>query len=56
MLEPKPADQIPYTYTEADWNEASPRAVEELGAKASPADKYLASKTLAERAAWSFVE
>lgn len=56
MLEPKPADQTPYTYTEADWNEASAKAIDELGSKASAGDKYIASKTLAERAAWSFVE
>lgn len=56
MLEPKSADQTPYTYTEADWNEASERAVNDLGSKASMMDKYIASKTLAERAAWSFVE
>ncbi|KAF8308509.1 NAD-binding protein [Clavulina sp. PMI_390] len=52
ILEPHPA---PYTYTEADWNESSPRAVDELGAKASAVDKYMASKSLAERAAWSFI-
>lgn len=56
MLEPKSADQLPYTYTEADWNEASIRAVNELGSKAAGYEKYFASKTLAERAAWSFVE
>lgn len=53
IISPKPA---PYTFTESDWNEASPKAVEEKGKKAPNGDKYSASKTLAERAAWDFVE
>lgn len=46
----------PYTFTESDWNDASPKAVEEKGRKAPNGDKYSASKTLAEKAAWKFVE
>ncbi|KAF8308500.1 NAD(P)-binding protein [Clavulina sp. PMI_390] len=51
IVEPHPT---PYTYTESDWNDASIRAVEEN--KASKFQMYMASKTLAERAAWSFYE
>jgi nucleoside-diphosphate-sugar epimerase len=46
----------PIIYTEADWNTYDTRVVEELGRKASGTNKYYASKTLAERAAWAFVE
>jgi nucleoside-diphosphate-sugar epimerase len=53
IIEPK--DQVPYTFTESDWNEASSRNVERYGAKATGVDKYNASKTLAERAAWAFM-
>lgn len=51
-----PKEKTPFTFTEEDWNEVSTAAVEKLGSKARPADKYNASKTLAERAAWAFVE
>ncbi|KAH9930009.1 NAD(P)-binding protein [Fomitopsis serialis] len=46
----------PRTFTEADWNEAAIQLVHEEGAKAPNAMKYRASKTLAEKAAWEFVE
>jgi len=46
----------PYAFTEADWNDHSPAIVEKLGAKAPQGDKYRASKTLAEKAAWEYVE
>ncbi|KZS90133.1 NAD(P)-binding protein [Sistotremastrum niveocremeum HHB9708] len=46
----------PTVFTEKDWNKASPKEVETKGKKASAFDKYLASKTLAEQAAWNFVE
>lgn len=45
-----------YVYSEKDWNEYSPKALEELGSKASFFDAYRASKTLAERSAWDFVK
>ena len=45
----------PRVFSEADWNEYSPRIVAEQGAAAPPADMYRASKSLAERAAWDFV-
>ncbi|KAH9838568.1 NAD(P)-binding protein [Rhodofomes roseus] len=46
----------PRTYTEADWNDGAIQLVREEGAKAPNPMKYRASKTLAERAAWEFVE
>ena len=46
----------PRIYSEADWNEASIALVRAQGAKAPNIFKYLASKTLAEKAAWEFVE
>jgi len=45
----------PTVFTEADWNDESPKEIEEHGAKASAVHKYRASKSLAERAAWNFV-
>ncbi len=42
--------------SEKDWNEGSITKCETLGTDAHPGDKYLASKTLAERAAWEFVK
>ena len=46
----------PRVFTEADWNEGSVVEVREKGVHASQAGKYRASKTLAEKAAWDFVE
>ncbi|CAE6496853.1 unnamed protein product [Rhizoctonia solani] len=43
-------------YTEENWNEYSPKQVREKGKDAAPLDKYRASKTLAEKAAWAYVE
>ncbi|CEL54500.1 Putative NADPH-dependent methylglyoxal reductase GRP2 OS=Candida albicans (strain SC5314 / ATCC MYA-2876) GN=GRP2 PE=1 SV=2 [Rhizoctonia solani AG-1 IB] len=49
--------KIPGTvYTESDWNTFSIKEIEEKGKDASGIDKYCASKTLAEKAAWEFVE
>ncbi|GAA6044393.1 hypothetical protein JCM8097_002086 [Rhodosporidiobolus ruineniae] len=45
-----------YTFTEADWNEFSPKEVEKKGKDVDPSQAYRASKTLAEKAAWEFVE
>ena len=44
----------PRVFSEKDWNERSIREVNEKGSAAHPLDKYCASKTLAERAAWDF--
>ncbi|KAJ7657233.1 D-lactaldehyde dehydrogenase [Mycena polygramma] len=46
----------PKTFSELDWNEQAPREAKELGRAASGITKYRASKVLAERAAWDFVE
>jgi len=46
----------PKIYTEADWNEGSIKTVEALGVEAPQMEKYRASKALAEKAAWDFVE
>ncbi len=45
-----------YVVTEKDWNEYDPRIVTEKGKDAPGSSVYRASKTLAERAAWEFVE
>lgn len=43
---------IPSLYTEEDWNNHSPDEIKKLGDKASVVHMYMASKSLAERAAW----
>jgi len=43
-------------FTEKDWNTYSPGVVEKEGVSAPNMEKYRASKVLAERAAWDFVE
>ncbi|CAE6433013.1 unnamed protein product [Rhizoctonia solani] len=43
-------------FTESDWNSFSLREVETKGKAAAGGDKYRASKTLAEQAAWKFLE
>ncbi|GAA5860946.1 hypothetical protein JCM8547_003897 [Rhodosporidiobolus lusitaniae] len=50
-----PHDPV-YTFTESDWNTHSPAEVEKKGKDVDPSQAYRASKTLAERAAWEFVE
>ncbi|KAI5992204.1 hypothetical protein EDD15DRAFT_2272940 [Pisolithus albus] len=49
-------EPTPVTFTENDWNQQSLDLVNELGEKAPNMVKYRASKTLAEKAAWKFVE
>ncbi|KAG7448146.1 D-lactaldehyde dehydrogenase [Guyanagaster necrorhizus] len=44
------------TLSEVDWNEQSPKEVEEKGQDASAFAKYRTSKVLAEKAAWNFYE
>ncbi|GMK53594.1 hypothetical protein CspeluHIS016_0101800 [Cutaneotrichosporon spelunceum] len=46
----------PHVRTEKDWNETSIKNVEEQGCDARPIDMYRASKTLAERAFWKFID
>ncbi|TKY86860.1 hypothetical protein EX895_004148 [Sporisorium graminicola] len=43
-------------YTEKDWNVSSVERVDKKGKDQEPQDAYRASKTLAERAAWQFVD
>ncbi|CCM04261.1 uncharacterized protein FIBRA_06430 [Fibroporia radiculosa] len=49
-------EEQPLTLSEADWNDQAIVEVREKGRGSSQAAKYRASKTLAERAAWEFVE
>ncbi|WVQ78700.1 hypothetical protein IAT38_000787 [Cryptococcus sp. DSM 104549] len=46
----------PFTFTEEDWNTESPEVVEKEGDQAPGSHLYRASKTLAERAAWDFMD
>lgn len=48
--------RMPYTYTEADWNISDAEGSAKEGDQQTPLNAYRASKTLAERAAWEFVE
>ncbi|KAJ7112047.1 NAD(P)-binding protein [Mycena crocata] len=45
----------PKTFDESDWNEWAPKEIAEKGRSASAIAKYRASKALAERAAWEFM-
>lgn len=47
---------LPNVFDESSWNEPSIKNCNELGDNANPMDMYCASKTLAEKAAWDFVE
>lgn len=49
-------DEVAHVITEADWNEECPKLVKEKGSETPAFDAYCASKTLAEKAAWEFVE
>ncbi|KAI0368229.1 D-lactaldehyde dehydrogenase [Pilatotrama ljubarskyi] len=44
------------TYTEETWNDPAVKALEDKGKNAPNVIKYDASKTLAERAAWTFMQ
>ncbi|KAJ6535707.1 NAD(P)-binding protein [Mycena capillaripes] len=46
----------PRIFSELDWNEQAPKQVTEQGRAVPAMTKYRASKALAERAAWDFVE
>lgn len=52
----QPKDEVPAIYTEVDWNTSAVEEVKAKGAQAGHLVKYRASKVLAERAAWDFVE
>ncbi|KZV94640.1 NAD(P)-binding protein [Exidia glandulosa HHB12029] len=45
-----------YAFTERDWNDEAVGLVESQGKSAPGVLKYIASKVLAERAAWAFLE
>ena len=45
-----------HVWSEKDWNDAVVREVEAQGSGAASLDKYRASKVLAERAAWAWME
>jgi nucleoside-diphosphate-sugar epimerase len=46
---------VPRVFTESDWNKADVEAVKTKGSAAGPLAIYMASKTLAEKAAWEFI-
>ncbi|KAF9561494.1 NAD(P)-binding protein [Agrocybe pediades] len=46
----------PTQFSELNWNESAPKEVEEKGSDAAPMTIYRASKALAEKSAWKFVE
>ncbi|KAL4981300.1 hypothetical protein BDW68DRAFT_183642, partial [Aspergillus falconensis] len=48
--------EVKVTVSEQDWNDRRVKECETLDRNASGLSKYSASKTLAERAAWGFVE
>ena len=52
VLQPDPNPRI---FSEEDWNQLSIKEVETKGREAGNVEKYRASKTLAELAAWAFV-
>lgn len=47
---------VPFTFSENDWNTYSVQFVEKDGAKAAGVHIYRASKTLAEQAVWKFMK
>jgi len=47
---------VPRVFTESNWNTSSVEAVKTKGSEAGPVAIYFASKTLAEKAAWEFVD
>ncbi|KAM0786222.1 hypothetical protein ACM66B_007025 [Microbotryomycetes sp. NB124-2] len=50
-----PRDPV-HTFNEQEWNEYSPKQVEEHGKDTDPSQSYRASKVLAEKSAWKFVK
>jgi nucleoside-diphosphate-sugar epimerase len=47
---------VPRVFTESNWNTSSVEAVKTKGSEAGPVAIYIASRTLAEKAAWEFVD
>ncbi|KAH9855687.1 NAD-P-binding protein [Lenzites betulinus] len=56
IMHSNPHPGQPLVLTEADWNDEDVATTRALGRAADGAVKYRASKSLAERAAWDFVE
>ncbi|KAI0635009.1 NAD-P-binding protein [Trametes polyzona] len=56
IIRPNPDPSTTLELSEADWNEHDVALVKEQGRNAEGGVKYRASKTLAERAAWNFVD
>jgi nucleoside-diphosphate-sugar epimerase len=46
---------VPQVFTESNWNNAAVEAVKAKDSAVDPFTVYMASKTLAEKAAWEFV-
>lgn len=46
---------VPRAFNESNWNDSAVEAVKTRGSEAGPVLIYLASKTLAEKAAWEFI-
>jgi nucleoside-diphosphate-sugar epimerase len=48
-------DPKPRVFDQSNWNNAAIEQVKQQGAAAGPFVMYMASKTLAEQAAWNFI-
>jgi len=48
--------KTPATFTEKDWNESSEVRIKQLGSNAPQIDKYRGSKSMAEKAAWKWMD
>jgi len=51
-----PNAKLPNTFSEKDWNIGSGERIKEKGREATQLDKYRASKALAEKAAWKWID
>ena len=49
------ATTVPRVFSESNWNNAAVEAVKAKNSAVQPFTIYMASKTLAEKAAWEFV-
>ncbi|WVR07601.1 hypothetical protein IAU60_004643 [Kwoniella sp. DSM 27419] len=50
------SNKAPHKYTEKDWNKDSIPHVEKNGTDSNGGHSYMASKTMAEKALWKFIE
>lgn len=51
-----PTNDLSHVFNEDQWNEYSPKLVEEKGKDAPPIEVYRCSKVMAEKSAWSFMK